>query len=185
LKAILLLGRSDVGFLKVIADSGKSVDAEFEMGMRYATGRGVARDPVAAAEYIGKAAAHGASGAAAVLAVIKYRAGDLTAVEKFDRRNAFGLGCYGYAMYVGGGEKTEEGVGCMKDAAEQGDPSAQNNYGAVLVTRNQAEAGIGFLRKAAGAGSETAMDNLGCIFENGIGVNGDQEAADDSVRVNQ
>jgi TPR repeat protein len=171
-----------------------SIDAEaqFNLGVMYADGYGVAKDEAEAVNWYRKAAVQGVAEAQFNLgAMYTYGLGvakDEAEAVKWYRKAAeqgyanaqFNLGS---AYYNGAGVQQEykEAVAWFRKAAEQGDASAQFNLGVMYakgqgVAEDEAEA-VNWYRKAAVQGYATAQYNLGVMYFNGYGVPKDETAA--------
>jgi len=79
------------------------------------------------------------------------------------------------------GHNTAEAVKWYRQAAEKGDPDAQNSLGAAYfhgtgVEKNEAEA-VKWFRQAAEQGYAEAQKNMGAIYYNGTGVEKDEAEA--------
>jgi TPR repeat protein len=134
--------------VKAQAGAG-NVNSEFELGLRYANGEGVAKDEVEAVKWYRKAAEQNFALAQAILG----------------NRYANGQGVT--KNYV-------EAVKWYRKAAEQNLAGAQNNLGVRYangqgVTKNYAEA-VKWYRKAAEQNLDIAQNNLGKYYATGRGV---------------
>jgi TonB family protein len=142
---------SDPDELRVKADRGDA-NAEYELGLLYALGKGVPKDYVEAARLMRKAAEQ-----------------DLPPAQ-------FSLG----TMYANGQGVTRddaEAAEWYQKAAKAGDAAAEtalgNNYATGRgVTRDDVEA-AGWWRKAADAGNAGAQYNLGAAYSQGRGMQQD------------
>ena len=140
--------RKNFEALKARADRG---DAEAQVGVAalYASGTGVAKDPVKAAKYIRKAAEQGSARGECLLA-LRYSEGNGVKPDKV------------------------EAARWLRRAADQGLAEAQFDLGMCLasgdgVVRNQAEA-VEWYHKAAALGLPDAVCELGRCYLEGEGV---------------
>ena len=123
--------------------------AQYNLGLCYANGQGVAQDYAWAVKWFRKAAEQG-------LAKAQYDLGV----------------CYYYGRGVA--QDYAEAVKWYRKAAEQGDAEAQNNLGECYangegVPKDDNEA-VKWFRKAAEQGNDKAQYNLGVCYHNGNGV---------------
>ena len=140
---------------KAKAEKGDA-DAQFTLGVMYAKGNGVAKDPAQAVTWYRTAADHGNAPAQFNLGVM-YATGDV--VEK------------DYA----------EAVKWYRKAADQGNADAQFNLGVMYakgngVTKDEIEA-VKWYRKAADQGHAVAQFTLGVMYAKGYGVAKDETEA--------
>jgi hypothetical protein len=141
-----LCARSEFEKVKGLAEQG-SADAQLQLGIGYATGRGVARNDVEAVKWYRKAA------------------------EQGNAEAQFFLG-KGYAE--GRDKNDTEAVKWYRMAAEQGNAKAQCNLGAMYyegrgVETDYTEA-VKWFHEAAEQGSAEAQCNLGWAYVEGRGV---------------
>ena len=131
--------------------------AQYELGFRYATGRGVQRDDAEALRWFRRAA------------------------EQEDASAQTYLG-FMYVNGRGGVQQDDaEALRWFRRAAEQEDASAQTYLGFMYVNgrgvqQDDAEA-LRWFRQAAEQGNPTAQTNLGVMYENGRGVQQDDAEA--------
>ncbi len=160
-------------------------DAQFQMGDRYMTGRGVARDPAAAAAWYRAAAQQGHAVAASNLGVLYangwgVKQNDAEAVSWFrkaaDAGDAGGRNNLGSMYIAGRGVPQSDSMGAklVLLAAQQGAPEAQYALGTLYangraVPRDDAQA-VKWLKAAAAHGYAPAQHALGKIYEAGAGV---------------
>ena len=146
----------DIAQLRVLAERG-AADAQAELGVRYAAGRGVERD-------FGEA-------------VSWYR----RAVKQGDARGQVELG-FAYERGRGVEQNDDEAVRWYRRSAEQGNALGQMNLGVMYrdglgVSRDDGEA-VRWFRRSAEQGDARGQVNLGWMYEQGRGVNRDRlEAA--------
>jgi TPR repeat protein len=138
-----------------VADQGFA-KAQYNLGVSYATGRGVAQDDATAVNYFRKAADQGLADA------------------------QFFLG-FMYANGRGVSQDQPAAAYWFRKAADQGNAGAQNNLGIMYqgglgVTQNDAAA-ADWYRKAADQGVAAAQDNLGALYTIGRGVTQDYATA--------
>ncbi len=138
-----------IGVIKSLAERGEPA-AQFELAVRYADGRGVARDAKAAAQWFEKAANQG-------LAPAQYRIGSV--YEK-------GIGVerdYGRARKW------------YQSAAEAGNARAMHNLAVLLAEGGDGGkpdyvSASGWFRKAADLGVRDSQFNLAILYARGLGV---------------
>ncbi|MGZ8182055.1 MAG: J domain-containing protein [Methylobacter sp.] len=133
-----------------------NADAQFHAGLIYATGQGIAKDDIQAADWFVKAAEQGHREAQTKL-------GFMYATGKGVAQN------YNLANYW-----------CYK-AAEQGDATAQYNLG-LMYAEGQGVAkdnslAFSWYSKAAAQGDARAQYSLGVMYANGVGVAKDNKQA--------
>jgi TPR repeat protein len=166
------------------ADAGHA-GAMFSLGLVYARGAGVSRDPAEALRWYRKAADAGNSAAMSVLGVA-YEEGagvDADAVEAMlwwrkaaeagdtPAMNRLGLA---YANGVGVAEDPTKAIDWFRKGAEAGGTRAMVNLGLAYargagVPKDVVEA-VRWFRKAAEAGNPIGMNHLGFAYERGKGV---------------
>jgi localization factor PodJL len=139
-----------IGVIKSLAQQGEPA-AQYELGVRYADGRGVARDPKSAAQWFEKAAGQG-------LAPAQYRLGSL------------------YEKGIGVDRDFGRARKWYQSAADAGNARAMHNLAVLL-----AEGGDGgkpdyaaaseWFRKAAEFGVRDSQFNLAILYARGLGVN--------------
>ena len=170
--------------LREEAEQGDA-DAQYALGLMYATGMGVLRDDGEAVLWYRKAAEQGNAMAQLDLgfmysngegvpkddgeAVLWYR----KAAEQGNAMAQFNLGLH-YANGEGVPKDDREAVLWYRKAAEQGDASARLNLGFMYsngegVPKDDGEAMLWY-RKAAEQGNAMAQFNLGLRYANGEGV---------------
>ena len=140
---------------KARAERGDPV-AQFNLGVCYHNGEGVAKDQVQAVKWFRKAADQGRASAQFNLAVC-YHNGEGVAKDQV------------------------EAVKWIRKAADQGYAEAQDKLGVCYnrgegVAKDQVEA-VKWIRKAADQGLASAQGNLGFCYRNGEGVAKDQVEA--------
>ena len=150
------VGELDIAQLRVLAERG-AADAQAELGVRYAAGRGVERDYGEAVSW--------------------YR----RAVAQRDARAQVELGV-AYARGRGVEQSDDEAVRWFRRSAEQGNALGQNNLGVMYRDGRGApqddEAAVQWFRRSAEQGRAHGQTNLGWMYEQGRGVNRDRlEAA--------
>ena len=150
------VGELDVAQLRVLAERG-AADAQAELGVRYAAGRGVERDYGEAVSW--------------------YR----RAVEQRNARGQVELG-FAYERGRGVEQNDDEAVRWYRRSAEQGYALGQNNlgfmYDAGRGVREDDEQAARWFRRAADQGLAQAQYNLGLAHEFGRGMPRDRlEAA--------
>ncbi|PPD43372.1 MAG: peptidoglycan-binding protein [Methylocystis sp.] len=138
-----------IGVIKSLAERGEP-SAQFELGVRYADGRGVVRDAKTAAQWFEKAAAKG-------LAPAQYRLGSL------------------YEKGIGVERDYARARKWYQSAADAGNARAMHNLAVLL-----AEGGDGgkpdypaaseWFRKAADYGVRDSQFNLAILYARGLGV---------------
>ncbi|MEY8687938.1 protein kinase [Bacteroides sp. AN502(2024)] len=129
-----------------------NASAQFKLGVCYAYGEGVDKNPVKAVEWFRKAA------------------------EQGHAKAQFNLGVC-YANGEGVDKNPGKAVEWYRKAAEQGDATAQYNLGVCYdngkgVEKNLVKA-VEWCRKAAEQGDASAQFNLGVCYDNGKGVEKD------------
>ena len=149
------VGELDIPQLRMLAERG-AADAQAELGVRYAAGRGVERD-------------HGE-------AVSWYR----RAVAQGDARGQVELGV-AYERGRGVEQNHDEAVRWYRRSAEQGNALGQNNLGVVYrdgrgVPQDD-EAAVQWFRRSAEQGRASGQTNLGWMYREGRGVARDDEEA--------
>ena len=137
--------------LRTAAMSGDA-KAQFEIGMRYAEGRGVAPDPKEAAAWYERAAGHAFQPAA-------YRLG--SAYEK-------GLGVP---------RDVDKAKHWYQIAAEGGNVRAMHNLGVLFANGRDMASALPWFQKAAEAGLKDSQFNLGIIYALGSGAKADLAAS--------
>ena len=179
--------------IRAAAERGDA-NAQFNLGLMYEEGRGVAQDYAQAVAWYRKAADQGnANGQAGLGAMYANGWGierdDTEAVAWFRKaveqgnapRGQAGLGMM-YADRRGGVERDDvQAVSWYRKAADQGYARAQCNLGVMYekgrgVERDDARA-VSWYRKAADQGYAEAQDNLGWMYDNGKGVERDDAQA--------
>lgn len=133
--------------LRRAAESGDA-RAAFEVGMRYAEGRGIAADPKAAAEWYAKAAEKG-------LVPAQYR--HAVALEKG----------------IGVARDSERAKQLYQAAAEAGNVRAMHNLGVLHANSRDIASALPWFQKAADLGLKDSQFNLGIIHALGSGVKQD------------
>ena len=183
--------RQKIEMIKARADKGDT-EAQLRMASIYATGDGVAKDPVKAAKWRRKAAELGNAHAQCLLG-LDYADGfgvkkNLTEAVRWLRKAADqGLAGAQYDLgqiYAGGdiqGKSTADAVALYRKAAEQGLPEAQCAVGncyleGVGVPKDIPE-GVKWTRKAAEQGNANAQQTLGKCYAKGKGVSEDNVQA--------
>ena len=172
-------------WFRLAADQGH-LEAQYNLGLRYARGEGVLQDQVEAARWYRLAAEQGHTVAKALL-----ESSDATGVpavarryqraaEQGDASAQLNLGDM-YAGGVGVPQDDTEAVKWYRLAAEQGDAGTQYNLGVgyslgVGVLKDDAEAARWF-RLAADQGDAGAQSNLGFMYREGRGVPQDDAEA--------
>ena len=149
------VGELDVERLRVQAERGNT-DAQAELGVRYAAGRGVERDHGVAVSWLRRAAGQG------------------------NARGQVELG-FAYERGRGVGQDIEEAVWWYRRSAEQGNPFGQTNLGVMYregrgVERDDASA-VHWFRRAAEQGHANGQTSLGFMYERGRGVERDDASA--------
>lgn len=164
------------------------VDAQFQLGLRYANGVGVEKDAKQASIWFRQAADSGHLEAQRNLAYAYLNGRGVTqneaegvrrlriAAERGDAPSRRQLG-YHYATGVGVPKDENEGVHWFRLAAEQGDCYAQYNLAFAYangrgVPTSQPQA-IAWYQQAAEQGMPQAQCELALIYEHGLGVPAD------------
>jgi len=131
--------------LKPLAENGND-RAQFRLAVLYSTGRGVERDPVAAEQWLAKAAP-----------TVRQAAADGRAWAQADLAAMYKQGWIVSRSY-------ETAAQWYQRAAEQGDPGAQNNLGIMyeqgLGVKKDRVRAVDWLRKAAAQQHQVAKINL-------------------------
>ena len=145
----------DVERLRALAERGNA-DAQAEIGVRYAAGRGVERDYGEAVSW--------------------YR----RAVEQGHARGQVELG-FAYERGRGVDQNHDEAVRWYRRSAEQGHALGQVNLGVMYrdgrgVSRSH-ETAVGWFRRSAEQGHRSGQLHLGWMYANGNGVRRDDEEA--------
>ena len=133
--------------LRRAAESGDP-RAAFEVGMRFAEGRGIATDPKAAAEWYGRAAEKG-------LVPAQYRYA--VALEKG----------------IGVARDSEKAKRWYLAAAEAGNVRAMHNLGVLYANSRDIASALPWFQKAADLGLKDSQFNLGIVHALGSGVKQD------------
>jgi TPR repeat protein len=173
------------------AESGHA-RAQFELGYCYASGKGVAKDALAAAEWYAKAAAQGNAVAQFNLGVLFCNgtgvAQDFKAAAEWYAKAAaqgitiaqLNLGTL-YATGTGVAQDFKAAAVCCAKAAAQGDAGAQANLGFFYENgtgvAQDFKAAAAWYAKAAAQGHAGAQYNLGVFNANGTSVPQDFKAA--------
>lgn len=143
-----------------LAEQG-NVDAQFQAGMIYAMGKGIAEDDKQAAGWLGKAAGQGHREAQTKLGFM-------------------------YATGKGVAQNYNTAVDWFYKAAEQGDVTAQYNL-ALMYASGQGAAkdnslAFSWYNKAAAQGDPRAQYKLGDMYANGLGMEKNNKQATDWYR---
>jgi len=143
-----------------LAEQG-NVDAQFQAGMIYAMGKGIAEDDKQAAGWLGKAAGQGHREAQTKLGFM-------------------------YATGKGVAQNYNTAVDWFYKAAEQGDVTAQYNL-ALMYASGQGAAkdnslAFSWYNKAAAQGDPRAQYKLGDMYANGLGMEKNNKQASDWYR---
>ena len=186
------VGELDIAQLRVLAERGDA-DAQSELGVRYAAGRGVERDYGEAVTWYRRAAeqghAHGQTSLGAMYGTGRGVSKDDAEAVRWYRRAAE----QGFARaqsWLGDMYRTGRGVGrdyaeavrWFRRSAEQGHAGGQANLGYMYergdgVSRDNTEA-VRWYERSARQGHSPAQYNLGLMYEFGRGVPRDRlEAA--------
>ena len=186
------VGELDIAQLRVLAERG-AADAQAELGVRYAAGRGVERDFGEAVTWYRRAAeqghAHGQTNLGAMYGTGRGVSKDDAEAVRWYRRAAE----QGFALaqsWLGDMYHTGRGVGrdyaeavrWFRRSAEQGHAGGQVNLGFMYrdgrgVSRDDEEA-VRWFRASAEQGQPSGQVNLGWMYEQGRGVRRDRlEAA--------
>ena len=176
----------------------QNAEAQYNLGLMYSIGLGVAEDEKVAVDWCRKAAEQGLALAQFELGVMY--AGGLLGVAKDEKvavdwyRKAAEQGLASAQFELG--VMCEGGLGVAKDekvafdwyrkAAEQGFASAQYNLGLMYsngrgVAKDE-RAAVDWCRKAAEQGLAFAQYNLGVMYADGLGVAKDEKVAFDWYR---
>lgn len=130
--------------------------AQYDRGLAYLAGDGVAPDPAAGAAWLRRAADQGHAGAQNDLALL-------------------------YVEGLGVPQDYSQAVAWWRRAAEQGFAEAQNSLGVMYDNGTGVEAdrqqALAWYRRAAGQGHAAAQNNLGLMYEIGRGVSLDYAEA--------
>ncbi len=170
----------------------RDAQEQFELGDRYASGRGVPKDDAKAVEWFRKAAEQGSAAAQDVLGTA-YSEGrgvpedDAMAVEWYRKaaEQDFAKAQYNLGMMYRDGrgvpQSYVEAVKWFHKAAEQGSAEAQCKLGWMYgdgrgVPKDDAKA-VKWFRKAAEQGDASAQYNLGWMYGDGHGVPKDDAKA--------
>jgi len=155
-EAIEAYGRKDYGtVLQHCREAARAGDAicQTMLGMLYAEGLGVSRDPAEAARWFRPAAEHG------------------------DAYAAIGLG-KAYEQGSGVRKDLDEAKKWYREAAEQGLAAGQFYLGRLLLETNRdLKQAVKWFRPAAAQGLPPAQFALGLVYENGKGVKRDYRLA--------
>ncbi len=177
--------------LRPLAEQGDAV-AQYNLGVMYGNGQGVAKNQAESVNWYRKAAEQGMAEAQYNLGVM-YRDGqgvqknEAESVNWFLRAAKQGMAEAQYNLGVmydegQGVQKNEtEAVNWYRKAAEQGYSRAQHNLGVMYdegqgVRKNETEA-VNWYRKAAEQGDVRAQTSLGVMYANGQGVQQDEVEA--------
>ena len=185
------VGELDIAQLRVLAERG-AADAQAELGVRYAAGRGVERDFGEAVSWYRRAVAQGDARGQVELGVAYARGrgveqNDDEAVRWYRRSaeqgNALGQNNLGVMYDTGRGvrEDDRQAVRWYRLAAEQGRAIAQNYLGVMYRegrgTSQDDEAAVQWFRRSAEQGNARGQMNLGWMYREGRGVGRDDEEA--------
>ncbi|KAF9102326.1 hypothetical protein BGX27_011043 [Mortierella sp. AM989] len=177
--------------------SGRDMIGDYERGLAFYEGKGVARDNLKALEWLLKAANQGYVNAQNKLAVMhkELRGVQQDCSEGIERyENAVNQGdsiarCVLGFMYMNGygvEKDYSKAVGLYRVAASQGYASAQNNIG--ILYRNGSgvdqdySIAIEYYRKAVSQGYAASQFNLGLLYFDGHGVPQDYSTAAEWIR---
>jgi len=166
--------------------------AQFNLGLMYEKGMGIAKDEAEAVKWYRKAAEQGYTGAQNNLGYM-YEEGRGVAKDEAEAvkwyRKAAEQGNAGaqvnlglsYLNGMGVAKDDVEAVKWYRKAAEQGIPGAQYNMGRAYlegrgVAKDEAE-GVKWFRKVAEQGFASAQFNLGVAYEEGRGIAKDEAEA--------
>lgn len=163
-----------------------SAKAQYELGVKYATGKGVQQDDAQAVYWYRKAAEHGDADAQNNLGVA-YENGQgglakdgaqavfwyQKAADQGEAAAQSNLGAMYYNGLGGLAKDEAEAVRWISKAAEQGNADGQRNLANMYnegrgVVKDDAEA-VRWWRKAAEQGDAESQYNLGVMYENGRG----------------
>jgi TPR repeat protein len=181
---VVVTGNDPLADLREGAEQGDAY-AQYNLGISYDNGEGVAKDQVEAVKWYRKAADQGNANAQYNLGNRYYNgegvAKDLVEAVKWFRKAAdqgdapaqYSLGVY-YDDGEGVAKDQVEAVKWLRKAADQGHAPAQYNLGMSYangegVAKDQVEA-VKWFRKAADQGNAPAQFNLGNSYINGFGV---------------
>ena len=185
------VGDLDIAQLRVLAERG-AADAQAELGVRYAAGRGVERDYGEAVSWYRRAVEQGDARAQVELGFAYERGrgveqNDDEAVRWYRRSaeqgNALGENNLGWMYRAGRGvpEDDEEAVRWFRRSAMQGNAHAQGNLGVMyrdgLGVPGDDEEAVRWLRRSAEQGEAASQTNLGWMYREGRGVGRDDEEA--------
>ena len=182
--SVILSFAANIDELKKAAEQGYA-QAQYNLGVCYANGDGVEKNPTEAVKWYRKAAEQGDALAQCNLGVCYANGNGVEknlneavkwhrkAAEQGDAKAQYNLGwCYFFGYGV---EKDfKEAVNWYRKAAEQGNAQAQCNLGICYalgkgVEKNLSEA-VKWYRKAAEQGDAQAQYNLGVCYYNGQGM---------------
>ena len=181
----------DVAQLRMLAERGDA-DAQAELGVRYAAGRGVERDHGLAVSWLRRAAEQGDARGQVELGFAYGRGRGVDqnqdeAVRWYwrsaEQGNALGQNNLGVMYRDGRGVAPdyEEAVRWFRRSAEQGHPRAQANLGRMYSTgrgvRHDDAAAVSWYRRSAEQAYPLGQNNLGVMYRDGRGVGRDDEAA--------
>lgn len=165
-------------YLRIAADSGKSSQCMYLMGLYLALGKVFNADKEQAISYLKRAVEMKHHQSYAVLGVLylgeQRRVQDAVSLfqEAIRVGDAFGLNCYGFCHFIN--KNTTNAAQLFKMAAESDDPSGQNNYGIVLILglgiKQNVSLGLEYLSRAMVKQNPSAYKNLAYIYENGVNV---------------
>ena len=177
--------------IRTAAENGDQ-EAQYNMGLKYADGKGVPQNYAEAVKWIRRAAEQGHAEAQNTLGVM-YRIGEgvkqnfadaarwyLKAAEQGHAKAQFNMG-YMYEEGKGVIKNHEDAARWYLKAAEQGHIDAQSQMGYMYykglgVAQDYTEA-VKWTRKAAEQGEANAQNLLGVIYKDGIGITKDDAEA--------
>ena len=172
---------------KKLAEKGDRV-AQYNLGLMYWKGQGVAKDNERAVQWYRKSADQGYADAQYKLGNHYWegkgvRHDDAEAVRWYrksaDQGNAWGEFYLGYAYAFGRGvaRDRDEAMRWYHKAADQGNAWAQNNIGILYEEDSDYTAAMRWYRMAAAQGDGLAWKNVGDLYYAGNGVERDYAAA--------
>ena len=177
--------------LRANAEAGDP-NAQYQLGLRYYNGEGLAKDLTEAAKCFRKSAEQGLAAAEGYLGTCYFRGEGVSkdfeeavkwsrkAAEQGDSRGQANLGI-AYVNGLGVAKDEVEAVKWFRKAAEQNFAWAENTLGACYATgqgmaKDEVEA-VKWYRKAAEQNFAYAQNNMGVAYANGQGVAKDEVEA--------
>ena len=176
-----------LGQLESLARSGDA-QAQFKLGKHYLTGAGVAVNPTNALELFFKAADQGLADAQCQIGVCYFQglgvtkdyAASISWLHKADAQGntdaQYNLGLL-YENGFGVKQDLAEAALWYQRAGEKGHVLSQNSLGLINFNQENYVEAAQWFHKAAEQGNARAQNSLGIIYQQGLGVKSDSNAA--------